>query len=60
MSGEFALTRIDGPILHVQWSIALRDLDDAIGIDGDGDGAITWGELRSRFAAIDAYAAVSG
>lgn len=42
--------------LHVQWSIALRDLDDAVGIDANDDGAITWGELKSRFEAVDAYA----
>ena len=34
--------RIEG-----RWDIALRDLDDAIGLDADGDGAITWGEVRS-------------
>jgi hypothetical protein len=39
------------------WDIALRDLDDAIGLDGDGDGRITWGELRARHAEIAAYAA---
>jgi hypothetical protein len=46
----------EGSTLHVQWSIALRDLDDAVGIDTDGNGAVTWGELRSRFEAVDAYA----
>jgi hypothetical protein len=39
-----------------QWDIALRDLDHAIGLDADGDGAITWGELRARHAEIAAYA----
>jgi len=39
-----------------QWDIALRDLDYAIGLDHDGDGAITWGELRSREREIAAYA----
>jgi hypothetical protein len=46
----------EGRDLHVQWSIALRDLDDAVGIDGNGDGAVTWGEIKSRFAEVDAYA----
>ena len=40
----------------MQWSISVRDLDYAIGMDSDGDGAITWGELRQHEAAIDAYA----
>lgn len=29
----------------------------ALGIDGDGDGAITWGELRSRHEVIEAWLA---
>jgi hypothetical protein len=47
---------VAGDTLRVQWSIALRDLDYAIGLDSDGDGAVTWGEVRARAAAIDAYA----
>ncbi len=43
--------RIEG-----RWDIALRDLDDAIGLDADGDGAITWGEVRSAHDNITAYA----
>ena len=39
-----------------QWDIALRDLDFAIGLDADGDGNITWGEVRLRHADIAAYA----
>lgn len=38
-----------------RWDIALRDLEHAIGIDGNGDGAITWGEVKSKHAAIAAY-----
>jgi len=39
-----------------QWDIALRDLDYAIGLDTDDDGAITWNELRTREAEIATYA----
>jgi hypothetical protein len=39
-----------------QWDIALRDLDLAIGLDADGDGRITWGEVRARHADIGGYA----
>lgn len=39
-----------------QWDIALRDLDFAIGLDANGDGAITWGELRGRRDAVITYA----
>lgn len=44
-----------GRTLDVQWSIALRDLDYAIGLDADGSGTVTWGTLRGRAAAISAY-----
>lgn len=40
----------------VRWDIALRDLDHAIGLDADGDGRLTWGEVRSRHAEIARYA----
>ena len=39
-----------------QWDIALRDLDHAIGLDINNDGAITWGELRTRHTDIAGYA----
>jgi hypothetical protein len=39
-----------------RWDIAIRDLDDALVLDGDGDGAVTWGELRAREADVAAYA----
>jgi hypothetical protein len=39
-----------------QWDIALRDLDYAIGLDGNDDGKIIWAELRHRHEAIAAYA----
>ena len=39
-----------------QWDIALRDLDFAIGLDADGDGAITWGEVKAKHSEIVAYA----
>jgi hypothetical protein len=47
---------ITGPRIDVQWDIALRDLEQAIGLDGNGDDAITWGELSSRKQAVAAYA----
>lgn len=43
--------RIEG-----RWDIALRDLDDAIGLDADGNGDITWGEVRIKHDEIAAYA----
>ena len=43
--------RIDG-----QWDIALRDLADAIGLDSDGNGQLTWGEVRKKHDEIGSYA----
>lgn len=40
-----------------RWDIALRDLDAALALDADGNGEITWGEVRRRHAEIAAYAA---
>ena len=42
--------------LQGQWDIALRDLDYALGLDADGNGEITWGEVRAKHADIAAYA----
>ena len=50
-AGDATAGRVEG-----QWDIALRDLDFAIGIDANGDGEITWGEVKARHAAIAAYA----
>ncbi|MDP3225089.1 MAG: HupE/UreJ family protein, partial [Rubrivivax sp.] len=49
-------TATEAQLISGQWDIALRDLDFAIGLDADGDGAITWGELRARHADIAAFA----
>lgn len=39
-----------------QWDIAVRDLEYAIGLDENGDGEISWGELRTHHADVAAYA----
>src|SRR3954466_2436063 len=39
-----------------QWDIALRDLEYAIGLDADGNGEITWGELRRKQSEVATYA----
>lgn len=43
-------------VVHAQWDIALRDLDFVLKLDDDGDGNITWAELRRHQADITAYA----
>jgi hypothetical protein len=49
--------RIDvGDTMTGQWDIALRDLDVAVGVDANGDGDITWGEVKAKRQEIEAYA----
>jgi hypothetical protein len=45
-----------GAHLQGQWDIALRDLNFVLGIDDDGDGRVTWGEVRRHLDAIERYA----
>jgi hypothetical protein len=42
--------------LHGEWDIALRDLDFVLSLDDDGDGELTWGEVKRHQAAIGRYA----
>ena len=42
--------------VDARWDIALRDLDVAIDLDADADGRLTWGEVRSAWPRIEAYA----
>ena len=66
-SDSYLALQADAAGVSGQWDIALRDLEHAIGLDADGDGAITWGtksaaeaaasqasrrEMRCRFAFI--------
>src|SRR5262245_31172039 len=55
-SDSYLTLRIEGSEIVGQWDIALRDLDLALGLDADQDGAITWGEVRKRHTDISAYA----
>jgi HupE / UreJ protein len=47
---------VAGATIVGQWDIALRDLDYAIGIDANHDGAITWGELKGAELHVAQYA----
>jgi hypothetical protein len=47
---------VKGRHVEGQWDIALRDLDFAIGLDTDGNGELTWDEVRGHHPAIAAYA----
>jgi len=39
-----------------RWDIALRDLDNAMSLDSDGDGNITWSEVHARAGDISTFA----
>ncbi|MCF8179011.1 MAG: HupE/UreJ family protein [Sulfuritalea sp.] len=55
-SDSYLVLDVAGSEISGQWDIALRDIDFALGLDLDGNGEITWGELRARHADIDAWA----
>jgi hypothetical protein len=55
-SDSYLTLQREGTSLSGQWDIALRDLDAAITLDANGDGEITWGEVREKREAIAAYA----
>jgi hypothetical protein len=55
-SDSYLALSVQGPTVQGQWDMALRDLDFAIGLDADGNGAITWGEVKAKHKEIAAYA----
>lgn len=55
-SNSYVLIATDGKSPALRWDIALRDLELVVGLDQDGDGAITWGEVRAREKEIVAHA----
>jgi HupE / UreJ protein len=55
-SDSYLTINIKAAAISGQWDIALRDLDFALTLDADGNGELTWGEVRARHADIAAYA----
>lgn len=51
-SDAFLTLNLQEQLLSGQWEIALRDLEALAAVDADGDGAITWGELRGAQNAL--------
>ncbi|MGH8506887.1 MAG: hypothetical protein ACRETM_13160 [Stenotrophobium sp.] len=43
-------------LFHGQWDISLRDLNFVLNLDNNGDGQITWGELKGHQQQIADYA----
>jgi HupE / UreJ protein len=55
-SDSYLTLKVTDKTVNGQWDIALRDLDFAIGLDTDGNGDLTWNEVRTAHPAIAAYA----
>lgn len=55
-SSSYLQLQTHGGDIEGRWDIALRDLDAAIGLDTDGNDALTWGEVRQAQTRIDQYA----
>ena len=56
-SDSYLTIEVKAAAIDGRWDIALRDLDFALQLDADGNGELTWGEVRARHADIAAYAA---
>lgn len=46
---------VSNRILGAQLEVPVRDLDEALGLDANDDGQLTWGELRRREADLAAF-----
>ncbi len=55
-SDSYLTLKVAGAKVDGQWDIALRDLDVALNLDQDGNGELTWDEIRAQHDAIAAYA----
>ena len=55
-SDSYLRVQAQGDQVSVQWDIALRDIQFAIGLDANGDDQITWGELQQKQRELQAWA----
>jgi hypothetical protein len=55
-SDSYLTLEVDGAVVHGRWDIAIRDLDYAVDLDGDGDGKISWRELSEHRPEVTSYA----
>ena len=53
-SDSYLAIRVEGEQVQGQWDIALRDQEFALGLNADGNGEITWGELKAKRKDIEA------
>ncbi len=55
-SDAFIQLQVQTDRIEQRLDIALRDLDRDLALDADGDGVLTWGEVRRRWPEIEALA----
>lgn len=55
-SDSYLTVRAEEERVVIRWDIALRDLDYVLQLDRDGNGALTWGEVKQRANDITRYA----
>ncbi|MEX0740659.1 MAG: HupE/UreJ family protein [Pseudohongiella sp.] len=56
LSDSFLDLTVDNAQISGHWLIAVRDLELAVGLDGNSDDQVTWGEIQQRSSAIEQYA----
>lgn len=54
-STAYLQATVVGATVQLRADYALRDLDDALGVDANDDGQLTWGELQAATPALLAY-----
>jgi hypothetical protein len=54
-SNSFLTVRLDGAHADGALELAVRDAEIAVGLDANGDGKVTWGEVRAAQGALLAY-----
>jgi hypothetical protein len=55
-SDAYLALDVKGNVIEARWDIALRDLHFVLGLDDDGDGAVTWGEVKRHRAVFFVFA----
>ena len=55
-SDSYLSLKSEGARVEARWDIALRDLAEPVGVDDDGDGNLTWGELKAHKADLARWA----
>jgi hypothetical protein len=55
-SDSYLTVQVQPERVQVQWDLAIRDLDFALGLDSNDDGAVTWGEVKEQQPNISRYA----